>query len=353
MATKIPTTGRATANKGEQQVPIDSVGFNTTVNNNIRELTKHGIETSHITGKQQGPGRQIIDKSFYLNLFKQKITDINKEIHSIKGEVETINKDEKEYYNLTKTYETLSKEVQNLEGELADYNLAGDKYRSNMKAEDIEVVYSHIKMSNRKKREESDELFIEKSKKEDELHAVDYEINDIMRRLEQKLLELEPDQQMEYDQLKEENIVLIKKIHEMRDEINRLNMDIVEGERFLKNNPNKKEAHRLKEQIFQIIRKRDDLQLQLNDSGLSLEEWKLKLVNQYKKEGEDKQIIDKKINEAQKVVDSYKKSINEIEKESENTSSLENSMAHDSIVQKDKEYTKFIENFEETKKNVR
>jgi len=214
-------------------------------------------------------------------------------------------------------------------------------------------VYNHIKINNKKKRDDVDELFIEKTQKEDELHAVEYEINDTMRKLEQKLLDLEPDQQMEYEQLREENSIIIRRIHELKDEMTKINLDIIEGEKFLKNNPNKREAHKLKEQILQLNRKRDDLLLQLNDSGLSLEEWKEKLVTQYKKEAEDKNLIDKKIADARKVVDSYKKSITEIEKESESSSSVENSKAHDSIIQKDKEFTKLIESFDEIKKNVR
>lgn len=287
-------------------------------------------------------------------MFKQKINDINKEVNNLKGEVETINKDVNEYYQLNKTYEGLSKEVQNLEGELADYNLAGDKYRSNMRAEDIDAVFFHIKSNNKKKRDRSDEMFLEKARKEEELQSVEFEINQIMQKLEQRLMDLEPDQQIEYEQIREENSHLVKKIHELRDEMTRLNVDIVEGEKFLKNNPNKKEAHKLNDQIIQLNRKKELLQLQLNDSGLSLEEWKEKLVKQYKQDLEEKAQIDKKIGEIKKVIDSYKKSITELEKEFDNNTnnSVENSKAQDSIMQKDREYSKFIENFDEIKRGV-
>ena len=53
-----------------------------------------------------------------------------------------------------------------------------------------------------------------------------------------------------------------------------------------------------------------------------------------------------------KVIDSYKKAVGEIEKEMKNNSVNENAKAHDSIYQKDKEYSNFIQNFEELKKNV-
>ena len=60
-------------------------------------------------------------------------------------EVETINKDNSMYLTLERQYETLIKDVRKFEGELADYNLALDKHRSDTKPEDIEALYMHIK----------------------------------------------------------------------------------------------------------------------------------------------------------------------------------------------------------------
>ena len=110
----------------------------------MRLVTQQGLEG--IKNKKDTGGRRIIDKYYYVNIFKKKITDISKEIVKIKSEIETINKDINEYNTLNKNFETLSRDVQNLEGELADYNLAGDKYRSSMRAEDIEAVYHHIQV---------------------------------------------------------------------------------------------------------------------------------------------------------------------------------------------------------------
>ena len=123
---------------------MDSVGYNASTKVDNRSLiTQHGLEGMKRT-TPTGPGKQIIDKYYYQSLFKQKINDVSKEMISLKGEIEQINKDVNEYNNLNKTFETLSKEVQYLEGELADYNLAGDKFRSSMRSEDIEAVYNHI-----------------------------------------------------------------------------------------------------------------------------------------------------------------------------------------------------------------
>lgn len=47
-----------------------------------------------------------------------------------------------------KRYDELTKEVRNLEGQLADYNLALDKQRANTRPEDIRNIYEHIKIQN-------------------------------------------------------------------------------------------------------------------------------------------------------------------------------------------------------------
>lgn len=70
---------------------------------------------------------------------------------------------------LERKYEALIKDVRKYEGELADYNLALDKYRSDSKPEEIEAVYQHIKNQNDKQRAHLDKLFSEKRDMENEV----------------------------------------------------------------------------------------------------------------------------------------------------------------------------------------
>jgi intraflagellar transport protein 74 len=87
-----------------------------------------------------GPGRQIYDRNYFANLLKNKNNEIVSEIQKMKQEVEDINKDNNTYLTLERKYETLIKDVRRFEGELADYNLALDKHRSDTKPEDIEAL---------------------------------------------------------------------------------------------------------------------------------------------------------------------------------------------------------------------
>lgn len=81
---------------------------------------------------------------------KSKNGEVMNEINKLKTEVEEINKDNSTYLVLERKYETLIKDVRKYEGELADYNLALDKYRSDSKPEEIEAVFQHIKNQNDK-----------------------------------------------------------------------------------------------------------------------------------------------------------------------------------------------------------
>ena len=156
---------------GQRQINQDiikSIGFTTSTNVVDRAVSRQGL-TGVVQDQSQKIERKIQDKSYYVSLLKTKITDISKEIFDMNNKIGKINSDMTTYANLNKTYETLSREVQNLEGELADYNLAGDKFRSMMKAEDIEDVYNRIKMNNKKKMDESDNLYLEKAKIMDDI----------------------------------------------------------------------------------------------------------------------------------------------------------------------------------------
>ena len=311
---------------GQRQINQDtmkSIGFTTNTKIEDRAVTRQGLQ-GIVPKNDQKIERKIQDKAYYITLLKTKITDIEKEIFNMNNEIGAINSDLTTYANLNKTFENLSKEVQNLEGELADYNLAGDKYRSMMKAEDIEDVYNRVRMYNKKKMNESDNLYLEKARLMDELNKIELENSKILQEIEQRLLDLDPDQRNEYEQIREDNQNYMMKIYQLREEMARLNGDLIEGENLLKDNPNKREAHKLKDAINQLRRKKEELELQTNEAGLSVDELKQRLVAKSKEETIEKGAIDKKINDYKKIIDTFKKSIIEIEKEMKNNAHNDN-----------------------------
>ena len=339
---------------GQRQInedAIKSIGFTTNTKVIDRAVSRQGL-----TGAISGAGgqkieRKIQDKSYYMTLLKTRISDISNEIMKMNDEIGKINTDMTKYGTLNKEYEILSKEVQDLEGELADYNLAGDKYRSNMRAEDIEEVYNRIKLYNKKKMDESDNLFLDKAKIMDQIQQIEQENNRVLQGIEQRLLDLDPDQKNEYEAIREENQNYILQIYQLREEMADLNSQLVEGENSLRNNPNKMEAHKIKDSINLLRRKKEELELQTNESGLSIDELKQRLMAKAKEQTMEKNNIDKKIPDTRKLIEANKKAIIEIEKEMKSQQSSDNTKAVDSIAEKDKEISAFIENHENIKRN--
>ena len=332
---------------GQRQInedAIKSIGFTTNTKVIDRAVSRQGL-----TGAISGSGgqkieRKIQDKSYFLTLLKTRISEISNEILKMNDEIGKINTDMTKYGTLNKEYEILSKEVQDLEGELADYNLAGDKYRSNMRAEDIEEVYNRIKLYNKKKMDESDNLFLDKAKIMEQIQQIEQENNRVLQGIEQRLLDLDPDQKNEYEAIREENQNYVLQIYQLREEMADLNSQLVEGENSLRNNPNKMEANLLR-------RKKEELELQTNESGLSIDELKQRLMAKAKEQTMEKNNIDKKIPDTRKLIEANKKAIIEIEKEMKSQQSADNTKAFDSIAEKDKEMSAFIENHENIKRN--
>ena len=340
-----------TAQRQINEDAIKSIGFTTNTKVIDRAVSRQGL-----TGAISGAGgqkieRKIQDKSYFMTLLKTKISDITNEIMKMNDEIGKINTNMTKYGALNKEYEILSKEIQDLEGELADYNLAGDKYRSNMRAEDIEEVYNRIKLYNKKKMDESDNLFLDKSKIMEQIQQIEQENNRVLQGIEQRLLDLDPDQKNEYETIREENQNYIMKIYQLREELAELNAQLYEGENMLRNNPNKMEAHKLKDSINLLKRKKEELELQTNESGLSIDELKQRLIAKAKEQTIDKNNIDKKIPDTRKLIEANKKAIIEIEKEMKSQQTSDNTKAVDSIAEKDKEISAFIENHENIKRN--
>ena len=339
---------------GQRQInqdAIKSIGFTTNTRVVDRAVSRQGL-----TGAISGAGgqkieRKIQDKSYFLTLLQTSINNISNEIYKMNEEIGKINSDMTQYGNLNKQYEILSKEVQDLEGELADYNLAGDKFRSGMRADDIEEVYNRIKLYNKKKMDESDNLFLDKAKITDQIQQIELENNRVLQGIEQRLLDLDPDQKNEYESIREENQNYVLQIYQLREEMADLNSQLVEGENMLRNNPNKMEAHKIKDSINLLKRKKEELELQTNESGLSIDELKQRLMAKAKEQTVEKNNIDKKITDARKLIETNKKAIIEIEKEMKSQQSSDNTKAVDSIAEKDREISAFIENHENIKRN--
>ena len=109
--------------------------------------------------------------------------------------------------------------------------------------------------------------YIEKSKILSELEEIEYENNKVVQKIEQKLLDLDPDQKSEYEQIREDNQNYIMKIYQLREEMAKLNADLIEGENNVKEQP----------LIVESIKETESVKIQVqikNYADKELEWWK-------------------------------------------------------------------------------
>jgi len=284
-----------------REANLSGVGYNTKVTAIDRPVTNHGM--SGIKVQNQGPGRQIYDRSYYHNLLKNKNNEIVSEINKMKQEVEDINKDNTTYLTLERKYEALIKDVRKYEGELADYNLALDKYRSDTKPEDIEALYMHIKNQNDKQKSHLDNLFGEKRDMETEIQSYESQIQEINYQNESKLNDLDPEQRNEYERLKEENNMLNQEITNSRNELEEVNLRLAQSESKLRSDTLKQRAQHLKEERTTLMKKKEDLELQTNEMNLPLNEARERLQNRIKQDNAEIKQMDKEVLDMKKMVD--------------------------------------------------
>ena len=334
----------------KKEVNTDSVGYNTNVNVINRPVTNHGV--SGITATSQGPKRKIYDKSYYLNLLKSKNTELSSEITKFKKEIDVINKDNQTYLTLERKYDLLINDVRQLEGELADYNLAQDKFRAGTKTDDILALYHHIRLQNEKRKNQLDELFLERKEMENDISEIERQINEINQANEEKLKELDPEQKMMYDKLRMENNQLQRDINALRAELDDVNVKLKILDEKLKGDSLRQRAQHLRDERISYLKKKEELELQTNESNLPFGEARDRLRNRIKQDHSEILHCEKKINDLKKIVETYQKNINELEADlAEQKTDQDESHKYEALHKRDREMTQFMDTFEETKEN--
>ncbi len=102
------------------------ISINASVNVSDRPVTGQGVMGMKTQGGI-GSGRLVEDASYYIGLIRKKITDVGAETAKLRHDIDQSSKDNVQYTQLERKYETLMKSKETLEGQLADYNLALDK----------------------------------------------------------------------------------------------------------------------------------------------------------------------------------------------------------------------------------
>ena len=333
---------RGTGFKGDPVLPHQDVQVMN------RPVTQHGL--SGLKAEQKKGGRVIYDKSYYIGVVRQKISELRNEIEKFESEMEEISRDTAMFKTLEKKRENLIKEVRNLEGELADYNLSLDKKRSEAQADEVLANYEYMKAQNHRHREFLDSLFLERKGMEEEIGKIQYEISSINAFAEEKLTELDPEERQAYSQLKQENKALEDEINQKKQLLEGVNQRLNMADAKIRTDVMKQKANHLREQKQNLLRRKEDLEVQTNEDNLSFPEARERLLARAKADGQIIKETESRIKDVEKAISNYKKQIQDLDQELKSSSDTSNNQKYELFYEKDKEMTAFIDGFEGTKK---
>jgi intraflagellar transport protein 74 len=164
-----PGTGQRMATGSQQrlgtgQQAAQGMSIQKDVSISDRPVTQQGM--MGIRQATAGPGRQVQDASFFVSLLRTKISECSAECTKMRSDIERIGKDSSLMTQLERKYEGLIKEVRELEGSLADYNLAMDKSRTSTDPSEITQYFAALKRRNEQASRDVDAVFMERQERD-------------------------------------------------------------------------------------------------------------------------------------------------------------------------------------------
>lgn len=192
-------TGKVPSTPGMQAA--FGLSLNSDVKVDHRPVTNHGVKGMKTSYGSQG--RKVQDPAYFVGLLRSKINAITNEIEVLANESDTRERDINQYGQYERTYETLLNEVRDLEGTLADYNLARDKLRTGADPQDIETFTKQLKEQNNTSAQELDQLFVQIQENQQRIHDMNQEIMQLQDMAQDKINQLDPNKLQRYQQQKD------------------------------------------------------------------------------------------------------------------------------------------------------
>lgn len=135
-----------------------------------RPITQHGVAGMK-TGVK-GPERGVYDKSYYLGVLRNKITELRHETRKLQEEVGAHQRDQSTYMAARKQAEQIAKELKEEQGELSDYNLVVEVLNTSSDMSEISRQTAMLKANNERSSVDLESVFFEKNRKEQQVMSI-------------------------------------------------------------------------------------------------------------------------------------------------------------------------------------
>lgn len=331
---------------GYNQQKIVSTVNHAFLNMGERPVTQQGM--LGIKPTTAGPKRKVLSRSYFLVLLKQKISDLTSEIADFREQKEHLQNEIEVQKKLETHHSVLASEVRDLEGTLADYNLAMDKQRSGTRPEDLLNIKEHIALQNKKLRAQVDLIFTERKNVEEKVAILEDRICELKGTADLKLNELSHSQKTEYLQFEAEVSDLELELKHKSLNLEDLSKKIVDQENGIRMDSLRLKSIQIKDGISRFEAKKNDLDDKLSENSMSFEELRSKLMDRVKVEKNEIQALEKRAKELRKLADATANRLNKIvnHKKGGNEIDEEQKRKFEVLYKKETEINAFLDNFE-------
>lgn len=320
----------------------------TNVEISARPVTQQGM--SGMKTASQGPGRQVADKSYFLNTLRVKIADITTEMNKLTEEIDQKQREGNEFAHLQRRFEGARRKAAERQTTLADYNFAKEKMEMDM--DDITIAAKELNDVCDFRRKQVDEVFKERKSKEYEIKDLDTQMTELRAKALERLEELGKDKVDLYKRLDSENREARSGIEQQRRQLTDLTLSVNAKEDDLKQDPLRKKGAALTADKKMYEEQLRDLTEQEDDENLPFEEAKKRLLKKIKDDNETIQEMENQKSSISNQIKEMKEKLHQVEANLA-ASAGGRSEKHKELQQKDSEMTKYLDAYpEEKKKNV-
>ncbi|XP_022672612.1 intraflagellar transport protein 74 homolog [Varroa jacobsoni] len=311
-----------------------------------RPTTQHGLYAPK-TGTRSGTRRQIQDKSYFMALIRNKMSELYAEITKLQKENDRMQEEQRNVMVLQKKAESLASELKLLQGELADYNIVIDKMNVNEGVDDIEHECNELKTQNDQEARSVEALFEQRQENEAKIRDLEREILDVRNIADNMISQMKADQRQKYVELMRQSKLLGGELEKLQEEAASIAAKRKQLEEEVSLSQVKLEAVALYSKLREAREKKEALLEEEATKGTPVQE-RERLLKQVKQDNVQLAGIEAKIQELTQSIGRAKEEISQLESELDDQNS-ERSAKYRELKKREETMDAFLDSFEQTK----
>ena len=279
---------------------------------------------------------------YFSNLIQQKTTEILNEMERLQLETEMEDGDARR--KLDNDYKLLVRDIQQLEANLADWNLAKDKARSGANCEDIQDETIDILNRNKKLEHAIDEIFVSRKRIDSEALKLKVHVKSMTDAMEQSVSS-DPDMLLQYKMLLDEINTIHEEAKTEEDKMTELRTQIKLAEEEYRQS----KSSLAKMHVEELERQMEETDLEMELAVLDENEGRRHLLEKVKQIQLKIKQIDKQAGGVQSDIDALIKEQRQLKQTQRNKSCHLEEHVVEQIRQKGEEQKMFLANAHETR----